>query len=122
MIRHRHQCKGHSGATLLVAVLALSFLSALFGIAFATVQVFARLRESAEVQVEALMYAVNAMEVLKTEERPVSSFQKEGNLTVRWSVQEFTPTTLLLEVAVEDERGRQVLSLRTLRKKRISAS
>lgn len=122
MIHHRRQCKGQSGATLLVAVLALCLLSALFGIAFATVQTFTRLRESVETRMEALVLAVNTMEALKVEEHPVSSFQREDNLVVRWNVQEFTSTTLLVEVLVENERGQQILSLRTLRKKRISAS
>lgn len=122
MIRHRRQCKGQSGAALLIAVLALCFLSALFGIAFATVQTFTRLRKSVEIQMEALMHAVNTVEALKVEEHPVSSFQRKGNLTVRWNVQEFTPTTLLIEVLVENEKGQQILSFRTLRKKRIPAS
>ncbi|WP_406613804.1 hypothetical protein [Candidatus Caldatribacterium sp.] len=121
MIRLHHRCKGQGGATLLVALLALCFLSILFGIAFAVIQTFARLQGLTKIRAEALVFAINTMEMLKTVEYPVSSFRKEGNLVVRWGVQEFTPTTFLLEVSVENEQGRRFLSLRTLRRKRFLA-
>ncbi|MCS7241456.1 MAG: hypothetical protein NZ706_02055 [Candidatus Caldatribacterium sp.] len=106
---------------MLVALLALCFLSILFGIAFAVIQTFARLQGLTKIRAEALVFAINTMEMLKTVEYPVSSFRKEGNLVVRWGVQEFTPTTFLLEVSVENEQGRRFLSLRTLRRKRFLA-
>lgn len=119
MIHHHHYRKDR-GAVLLDAILALFFLSLLFGIAFVTVREFAKLRESVKARTEALIHAVNVMEALKIVEYPVPSLREEEGFVVRWNVQEFTPATFLLEVSVENEKGRRILSLRTLRKKGIS--
>ncbi len=117
---HHHQCRKNGGAVLLDAILALFFLSLLFGVAFVTIQEFAKLQESVRTRTEALIHAVNVMEALKIAEYPVPSLREEEGFVVRWNVQEFTPATFLLEVSVENKKGRQILLFRTLRRKGIS--
>lgn len=121
MTHHHRRCKGNYGAMLLGSIMALGFLLALLGIALAGVRNSVKFRELAELKTEALLHAVNTIEALKVDENPVASSRKEGRCIVRWNVQEFTPSTFLLEVLVEKENGQRILVLRTLRKKRIHA-
>lgn len=119
VIHHRY--RRDRGTVLVGVLLALWVFSLLIGIAFSMVHMLPKFRETLGMRMEALLQAVNTMETLKREAHPVSSFREEGRYIVRWNVQEFTPTTFLLEVSVEDKKGRVLLTLRTLRRKGLPA-
>lgn len=69
----------------------------------------------------ALLLAVNAMELLKTEKNPSSSLRREGDFLIQQSVEELGSSFLLLRVSVMKGDGQEILSLRTLKKQRVSS-
>ncbi|MGQ9622599.1 MAG: hypothetical protein ACUVTO_04045 [Candidatus Caldatribacteriaceae bacterium] len=82
------------------------------------VQTVCALRDTANLKVQALSLAISTMESIKGGESPPSREEREG-LVISWHTEEFKPSLLLLEVSVAKDDGQEILTLRTLRKRRI---